>query len=84
VPRGAWFATAAIVIEIVSPDDESWEKLPFYARQHVDEVLIVDPYERAVHWLKLAADAYEPAERSSLIELGATNLAALIDWPPVS
>ena len=36
-PRGVWLATAAIVVEIVSPGDESMEKLPFYARQRVDE-----------------------------------------------
>jgi Uma2 family endonuclease len=81
-PRGAWFPTAAIVVEIVWPGGESWEKLAFYARQRVDEVLIVDPYERAVHWLTLAADAYEPTERSSLIDLGAADLAQRIDWPP--
>jgi hypothetical protein len=29
------------VIEIVSPGDESWDKLPFYAAHEVDEALIV-------------------------------------------
>ena len=82
-PRGAWLATAAIVIEIVSPGDESWEKLPFYARQRVDEVLIVDPQERAVHWLALAATGtYEPIDRSALIDMGFADLTARIDWPP--
>jgi len=28
-PRGVWQATAALVIEILSPHDESWEKPPF-------------------------------------------------------
>jgi Uma2 family endonuclease len=83
-PRGLWLATAAIVIEIVSPGDESWEKLPFYGRQLVDEVLIVDPRERAVHWLALASGEYVGMDRSRLVELGATDLAARIDWPPVS
>lgn len=80
-PRGVWHATAALVVEVLSPDDESWDKLPFYARQGVDEVLLVDPRERAVHWLGLADDAYAPIERSRLIELGAAELAARIDWP---
>jgi Uma2 family endonuclease len=83
-PRGVWLPTAAIVVEIVSPGDESWEKLPFYARQLVDEILIVDPQEHAVHWLVLADGEYVPTDRSRLIELGATELAARIDWPPVS
>lgn len=50
-PSGVWLPTAALVVEIVSPGDESWEKLPFYARHWVDEILIVEPHERAVHWL---------------------------------
>ncbi len=65
----------------MSPGDESWEKLPFYARQRVDEVLIVDPQERAVHWRALAAGTYEPIERSGLIDVSAAELAARIDWP---
>ena len=26
-----WHPSAALVVEIVSPDDETWQKLPFYA-----------------------------------------------------
>ncbi len=76
-----WYATAAVAIEIVSPGDETWEKLGFYAAHAVDEVLIVDPEERRVHWLRLAGEGYEPTERSGLIELGPDELAARIDWP---
>ena len=36
-----WYATAALVIEIVSPDDETWNKLEFYAAHRVEELLIV-------------------------------------------
>lgn len=80
-PRGVWFATAAMVVEILSPGDETWEKLPFYAAHHVDEVLIIDPDVHRVHWLALSGGAYEAAERSSLIDLGAAELARRIDWP---
>lgn len=78
---GLWHATAALVIEIVSPGDESWQKLPFYASHRVDEVLIVDPGARAVHWLALADGEYKPVERSALIDLGPGQLAEQIDWP---
>ena len=78
---GVWHATAALVVEILSPDDESRQKLPFYAAHHVDEVLLVDPDTRTVTWLALHDGDYEPVERSGLIELGAIELAALIDWP---
>ncbi len=40
---GVWHSTAALVVEILSPDDESLQKLPFYAAHDVDEVLLVDP-----------------------------------------
>jgi Uma2 family endonuclease len=76
-----WHATAALVVEILSPDDETRQKLPFFAAHHVDEVLIVDPAERAVTWLGLREGEYQPIERSGLIELGPGELAAQLDWP---
>jgi Uma2 family endonuclease len=78
---GTWHATAALAVEIVSPGDESWEKLPFYAAHDVDEVLIVDPAKQSVDWLALHAGEYRSTARSGLIELGAAELAAQIDWP---
>jgi Uma2 family endonuclease len=81
-PAGTWHPTAALVVEIVSPGDESWEKLPFYAAHEVDEVLIVDPQTRSVSWLGLEdGGEYRPIERSRLIALGAQGLAEQIDWP---
>jgi Uma2 family endonuclease len=89
-PLGVWHPTAALVLEIVSPGDESWEKLPFYAAHHVGEVLIVDPATRAVAWLgledqtgegKAGESRYRPIRRSALIELGPSELAGQIDWP---
>jgi len=78
---GVWLATAALVVEILSPDDESWTKLPFYADHGVDEVVIVDPIQRSVAWLGLHDGGYEPLDRSGLIELGAVELAERLDWP---
>jgi hypothetical protein len=80
-PRGVWQPTAALVIEIVSPGDERWDKLPFYAAHDVNEVLIVDPEEHAIHWFGLEDGEYRPIERSSLIDLGQSELAEQIDWP---
>ncbi len=91
---GVWHSTAALVVEIVSPEDESWQKLPFYAAHEVDEVLIVDPADRSVHWLALTgagggaagdtpergAGGYREIERSALIDLGPAELAESIDW----
>jgi Uma2 family endonuclease len=38
--------TAELVVELRSPGDESYEKLPWYAARGVIEVLIVDPATR--------------------------------------
>ncbi len=78
---GTWHPTAALVLEIVSPGDETWEKLPFYAAHQVDEVLIVDPAVRSVSWLALSDGDYRPVQRSGLIDLSASDLAEQIDWP---
>jgi Uma2 family endonuclease len=76
-----YFPTAAIVIEIVSPDDETYEKLPFYATHHVDEILVVDPDQRLVRIFERAGDAYTETGHSTLLELDAATLRAVIDWP---
>ena len=80
-PDAVFMPTAALVIEVVSPDDETWDKLGFYAAHDVRELLIVDPRKRAVDWLALRGSEYTPIERSALIDCGAAELAERIDWP---
>jgi Uma2 family endonuclease len=79
--HGTWHSTAALLIEVVSPGDETWDKLPFYAEHNVDELLIVDPAKRSIHWLALDGGKYRPVEQSGLIDLGPLELAEQIDWP---
>lgn len=70
-----------MVLEIVSPGDETWDKLAFYAAGNVEEISIVDPQECRVHRLGLAGEKYERVSASGLIELGPDELAGRIDWP---
>jgi Uma2 family endonuclease len=76
-----FYPSAALVIEIVSPGDESWGKLDFYAGHGVEELVIVDPQERTVSWLGLEGGEYRHLKRSRLVDLGAAELAQQIDWP---
>jgi hypothetical protein len=76
-----WYATAALVAEIVSPGDKTYEKLPFYAAHHVGELLIVDPKERRVEWLALRGSEYQPVDASALLGIGPAELANQITWP---
>lgn len=80
-PDAVYLPTAALVLEIVSPGDETREKLGFYAAHGVNELLIVDPQERTVSWMGLEASECNHLKRSWLIELGASELAGRIDWP---
>jgi len=77
-----YYPTAALVVEVVSPGDETWDKLPFYAGRNVDELLIVDPQRRSVDWLALEDNGYQPVERSRLIDMPRADLVERIDWPP--
>ena len=80
---GTYAVTAALVVEILSPGDETWEKLPFYAAHEVDELVVVDPDQRTVQWLALTAAGYGDVERSAVIDFGPVELADRVDWPAV-
>ncbi len=80
-PSALWVPTASIVVEIVAPDDETWEKFDFYARHQVEEICIADPMARQVRWFVLAGDAYEETGASPLLGVTAASLVAGIDWP---
>jgi Uma2 family endonuclease len=49
---------AELVIEILSPNDETYEKLPFYAAFPVREVLVLNPDTRAIELLVLQGGTY--------------------------
>lgn len=49
---------AELVIEILSPNDESREKFPFYAKCRIPEYWIVHPITRAIEVYFLQGDAY--------------------------
>jgi Uma2 family endonuclease len=80
-PNDVYLPTAAVVVEIVSPGDDTWQKLYFYAAHGVDELVIVDPQERTVQWLGLTGEGYQALERSGLLGLGPSELAERVDWP---
>lgn len=80
-PDAVYLPTAELVLEIVSPHDESWAKLGFYAAHGVSEVLLVDPDRRAVDWLSLTRGEYAATSRSAVIDCGPAELAERIEWP---
>ncbi|HUR22325.1 MAG TPA: Uma2 family endonuclease [Acidimicrobiales bacterium] len=81
LPTGVWIATAAIVVEVISPDDETWEKFDFYARHGVDEICTAEPVGGELRWFTLAASAYEETGTSALLGVTAADITARIEWP---
>jgi Uma2 family endonuclease len=84
LPASVWVPTAAMVVEVVSPEDESWLKFDHYAAHGVNEMLIADPHGRSLHLFVLADGKYEPTDRSELLGIDIADVHAAIDWPGVS
>ncbi len=86
--RGAkdltWNPTAAIVVEVLSPGDESRRKLGFYLRAGVEELLIVDPALGTLEWFARGPEGYEPADGSAVLALTTAQLHGSLDWPSPS
>jgi Uma2 family endonuclease len=81
MPSDVWVPTAAIVVEIVSPGDETWAKFDFYAGHGVDELCVADPQLRQIRWFLLGQGAYDEAPASPLLGVTTAELEAGIDWP---
>lgn len=81
VPGTVYVATAAMVIEVLSPDDETFEKFDFYAAHGVDELLVADPAVRSVRAWQRCGSAYEPRSASRLLGVDTETLEREIDWP---
>lgn len=80
-PLTLYAATAEVVVEVLSPGDESWQKLPHYAAHQVGEVWMVDPDAHTVRMHVLVGDHYEPVEASPLMRVSAEHLTLTLDWP---
>lgn len=81
-PYGVWHDTAPLVVEVLSPDDMTFDKLDFYTAHGVQELLVVDWQERSVRCFALQ-DGQAERDRSEVLELTTAQVVAAIDWPPL-
>jgi Uma2 family endonuclease len=79
-PNELYVPTAVIVIEVLSLDDETYEKLDFYAAHGVQEILIAHPQERWVRCLDLQNGLVE-MPRSRCLDVAMADVIAEIAWP---
>lgn len=81
-PHGIWHDTAVLVVEVLSPDDMTFDKLDFYTAHSVRELLVVDGQDRSARCFALQ-DGQVERDRSEVLETTMAGLAAAIDWPPL-
>jgi Uma2 family endonuclease len=79
-PDTVWQPTAAIVVELLSPGDEAWQKFDFYAAHRVDEYVLLDGDANCLHWFALRDGRYERVDRSELLDLAVAEVTEAIDW----
>ena len=76
-----WVPTAAIVVEVVSPGDETYDKFDFYHARGVAEILVADPAKEELTLFRRGAAHYEPADSSAVLEASVAAIAGGISWP---
>ena len=81
VPNDVWVATAAIVIEVVSPDDQTFDKFDFYRNHSVEEIIVADPAARTVRFFSTTDGFTTEVARSTLLNVASAEIADAIDWP---
>lgn len=79
LPTDLYVGTALLVVEVLSPDDESWDKLPFYAER---EVLVVDPREATIRCLRVDEGAtWHDVDVSEVLDVAVAALVDAVTWP---
>ncbi len=81
VPTGVWIPTAAVVVEILSPDDETFAKFGFYATRGVEEILVVDAAARQILCFGRPGDGWLRVPKSELLGVTTADLTDRITWP---
>lgn len=78
---GVFVPSAALVLEVLSPGDQTYAKLDFYAAHGVEELLVADPEERTVRCWHLADGGYLEHPGSALLGLTMDALVDQVRWP---
>lgn len=73
--------TAAVVGEVVNPEDETYDKFDFYAAHGVDEIIVADPAESVVRLFRLDGGQYLEAAESRLLGVRPDELTAGVMSP---
>jgi len=81
LPQSTCVPSAAVVVEVVCADDETYEKFGFYAAHGVDELIVADPTARTVTCWARDGASYLQTDGSALLAVTVADLQAGIAWP---
>ena len=81
-PAGVWHDTAVLVVEVLSPDDMTFDKLDFYTAHGVRELLVVGWQDRSVRCFDLQEGQAE-RDRCDVLGMTTEEITAAVDWPPL-
>lgn len=77
-----WYDTATLVVEILSPDDATFDKIDFYRDHGVGELLVLDWTTRGVRVVDLQEGQVDRPV-SAVLGMTVDEIADAIDWPPL-
>ena len=80
-PGTLYVPTAAMILEVLSPDDETFTKFDFYAAHGVEEILVADPGTHSVRCWHLIDGSYVEQPMSRLLGVAMSTLEAEVVWP---
>jgi Uma2 family endonuclease len=76
-----YMPSAAVVIEILSPDDETFEKFDYYAERKVAEIFVVDPDAHTIRGWRLIEGRFRSAAESEVLGVAFATLEETLRWP---
>ena len=79
--NGVYLPTALVVLEVLSPQDETFNKFGFYHAHGVDEILVAEPSERTVVCWAREKSEYLPTTRSKVLKISMAAVQADVRWP---
>jgi len=80
-PATVYLPTATVVVEIVSPDDGTYEKVPFCLAHGADEIVVVEADHQLGRVMLPAYGGYRDAQRSTVLGPELSWLQEALRWP---
>jgi Uma2 family endonuclease len=76
-----YFSSAVVAIEILSPNDKTFEKFDFYFRRGVREVMVADLKQKSLRVWQSGAGGFVETDYSDVLATPVADVAAAVVWP---